>query len=128
MLELYEPVCVPMRGSSGVGAASCKRAAIRRVRLDRVEAQRRWRDAREREHVFGQDNLGLAEDRIAQRDVVGFAAMEWANHATDEGLAPAQGTGAGVKAQRNPTTTVLSFGVGASNSLPRSEVRIESGP
>jgi hypothetical protein len=39
------------------------------VRLDRVETQRRRHDAREAEHVVGDDDVWVPEDRIAERDV-----------------------------------------------------------
>ena len=39
------------------------------VRLDRVETQRGRRDAGEAEHVVGDDDIGLPEDRIAEGDV-----------------------------------------------------------
>ncbi|AUX49051.1 uncharacterized protein SOCE26_105960 [Sorangium cellulosum] len=42
---------------------------LRDVRLDWIEAQRRRRDAGEREDVLRHHDLGLAEDRIAERDV-----------------------------------------------------------
>jgi hypothetical protein len=39
------------------------------VRLDRVEPQRGCRNASKPEHVFGDDDVGLAEDRIAKTNV-----------------------------------------------------------
>lgn len=39
------------------------------VGLDRIHAQRWWGDARERQHVLGDHELELAEDRVAERHI-----------------------------------------------------------
>lgn len=42
---------------------------LREVRLDRVEQERRRRDADEAEHVLRHDQLRLAEHRLTEGDV-----------------------------------------------------------